>query len=163
MKFLLASFACLSTLFSFSQNHEENVKSIITIEQANSYAADYREVSVSLMNAEMDAMFFDDIDTSNLEKYVGVSKTFFGRTTKLIEEIRLYSVRITNRCSWKADSNLRLSNLLVSEIQRAHLGFDVSRRLSFGSLLVFRAQGDELDSIGVSPRPEITRSVFIAR
>lgn len=86
MKLLLASIACLTILFSFSQNHEQNVRSINTIEQAKSYASDYREVSVSLMNAEMDAMFFDDIDTSNLEKYVGVSKTFFGRTTKLIED-----------------------------------------------------------------------------
>lgn len=94
MKLLLASLACLTFLFSFSQNHEENMRGINTMEQAKSYAAGFREVSVSMVNAEKDVMFFDDIDTSDLAKYVGTSKTFYGRTTKLIEDSLLKLINI---------------------------------------------------------------------
>jgi hypothetical protein len=96
MKLLLASLACLSFLNSFSQNHAENVRSIETVEEANTYAAGFREVSVSLMNAEKDVIFFDDIDTSDLAKHVGESRAFYGRTTKLIDDsiISLINVQI---------------------------------------------------------------------
>lgn len=94
MKLLLISIACFSILYTNAQNHEENVRSIKTIEQANSYASSFREVSVSMVNAEKDVMFFDDIDTSDLSKYVGTSKTFFGRTTKLIDDSMLQIINV---------------------------------------------------------------------
>lgn len=94
MKLLLVPIACLSILCTYAQNHAENVRSIKTIEQAHSYASSFREVSVSLVNAEKDVMFFDDIDTTDLSKYVGTSKTFYGRTTKLIEDSLLKMINV---------------------------------------------------------------------
>jgi hypothetical protein len=96
MKILLATIACFTFLQVQAQNHEENLRTIKTADQAKAYAADFREVSFSLINAEKDAMFFDDIDTSKLETYVGSSKSFFGRTTKLIEDtiVSLVNVQV---------------------------------------------------------------------
>jgi hypothetical protein len=39
-------------------------------------------------------MFFDDIDSSKLESYVGTTKTFYGRSTKLIEDTMLSMVSV---------------------------------------------------------------------
>ena len=94
MKILLVSLACLSFLFSFSQNHEENLRTIKTVEQAKTYATGFREVSVSMVNAEKDVMFFDDIDTSNLAQYVGTYKSFYGRTTKLIKDSLVELIKV---------------------------------------------------------------------
>lgn len=82
----LLLFFFLSSFCSFGQNHEENLRSITTIEAANKYAASFNEVSCGIMHAEKDRVFFDDIDTSNLEQSVGTSISFFGRTTKLLKD-----------------------------------------------------------------------------
>ena len=67
MKLLLALLACLSIFFSYSQNHSENISAIKTVDQANKYAASFREVTASLVNAEKDVIFFDEIDTSKTQ------------------------------------------------------------------------------------------------
>lgn len=118
MKLLLTSLACLFILFSFSQNHEENLRTITTISQASTYAAGYREVSVSVINAERDAMFFDDIDTSDLEKYVGTSKTFFGRTTKLIEDSIVSLINIQLVTFDLSTTSKETAELLVSQMNK---------------------------------------------
>jgi len=76
----------LSSFCTFGQNHEENLRAITTIEEANKYAATFSEVSCGIMHAEKDRIFFDDIDTANLQQHVGTSQSFFGRTTKLIKD-----------------------------------------------------------------------------
>jgi len=118
MRILLTTFTCLSMLFCFSQNHEENISAIKTIEQANSYAASFREVSVSIVNAEKDVMFFDDIDTSNLEKYVGTSKTFYGRTTKLIEDSMLTLINVQVISFDLTTTSKETAELLVSQMNK---------------------------------------------
>lgn len=118
MRLLLTTITCLSVLFCFSQNHEENISAIKTIEQANSYASSFREVSVSIVNAEKDAMFFDDIDTSDLEKYVGTSKTFYGRTTKLIEDSMLSLINVQVISFDLSVTSKETAELLVSQMNK---------------------------------------------
>ncbi len=77
---------CLSTTVVFGQNHEENLRAVTTVQEANDYAASFSEVSCGLMHSEKDIVFFDDIDTANLASHVGTSRSFFGRTTKLIKD-----------------------------------------------------------------------------
>jgi len=83
LSFLLAS---LVTSLSWSQNHQENLRTITTQEQAESYAASFNEVFTGTVNIEKDVFFFDDIDTSKMKSYVGTSKSFFGKTTKLLKD-----------------------------------------------------------------------------
>jgi len=118
MKLLLAPLACLSIFSSFSQNHEENLRTITTVDQAKSYASGFREVSVSVINAEKDAMFFDDIDTSNLQKYVGTTKEFYGRTTKLIADSALSLVNVQVISFDLTSTSKETAELLVSQMNK---------------------------------------------
>jgi hypothetical protein len=76
---------CISTI-SWGQNHAENFQVITTPEQAEEYASSFREVFTANINMESDVFFFDDIDTSNMASYVGITKSFFGKTTKLLQD-----------------------------------------------------------------------------
>ncbi|NRA12505.1 MAG: hypothetical protein HRT57_11180 [Crocinitomicaceae bacterium] len=118
MKLLLASLACLSFLSSYSQNHRENISAIKTIDQAKKYAAGFREVSVSMINAENDVMFFDDIDTSDLSKYVGTSKTFYGRTSKLIEDSIIHIINVQVISFDMSKISKETANLILNQISK---------------------------------------------
>lgn len=76
---------CVSSI-SWGQNHSENFQVITTPEQAEEYASSFREVFTANINMESDVFFFDDIDTSQMESYVGTTRSFFGKTTKLIQD-----------------------------------------------------------------------------
>lgn len=78
--------AVVISTFSFGQNHQENFRTITTEEQAESYAASFQEVFTGTVNIEKDVFFFDDIDTSKMESYIGTSKSFFGKTTKMLKD-----------------------------------------------------------------------------
>lgn len=118
MKILLTSLACLTILFSYSQNHNENMSAIKTVDQANKYAASFREVSVSLINAENDVIFFDDIDTTDLKKYVGTSRTFYGRTTKLIEDSIIHIINVQVISFDLSKTSKETANLLLGQISK---------------------------------------------
>lgn len=77
---------CLNVATVFGQNHEENFRTINTVQEAKEYAATFNEVQSGLMYAEKDVFFFDDIDTSDLKSEVGTTRSFFGRTTKLVKD-----------------------------------------------------------------------------
>lgn len=68
------------------QNHSENFENIHTVAEAKSYAASFNEVNCGLMTAEKDVFFFDELDTANLAGEVGLTKSFFGRTIKLLKD-----------------------------------------------------------------------------
>lgn len=74
------------TYISWGQNHAENFETINTEEDAEQYAEGFREVFTGVVNIESDVFFFDDIDTSSLEDYVGELKSFYGKTTKMIKD-----------------------------------------------------------------------------
>ncbi|MFT6983111.1 MAG: hypothetical protein ACJAUD_001882 [Crocinitomicaceae bacterium] len=118
MKTLLALLACLSIFFSYSQNHSENISAIKTVDQANKYAASFREVSVSLVNAEKDVIFFDDIDTSDLSKYVGTSKTLYGRTIKLIQDSIIDIINVQVISFDLSKTSKEMANLLLGQISK---------------------------------------------
>lgn len=82
----LLLFASLFGSVAYAQNHEENMQTINTVEEAQAYAASFSEVSCGLMNAEKDVIFFDEIDTADMASQIGTSYSFFGRTTKLIKD-----------------------------------------------------------------------------
>lgn len=79
-------FICMITGVVYAQNHDENIKTIATVDEAKDYASSFSEVSCGLMNAEKDVLFFDEIDTTNLEDHIGTYHSFFGRTTKLLKD-----------------------------------------------------------------------------
>lgn len=99
--------------WSFSQGHEEWMEKINTVEDARLYASKHRDVLVSFVNQEKDRFLFDDIDTSNMQQYVGQSSTLFGRTTKLLKDTSVLMVDIqliefdVNASSEEASSVLR--------------------------------------------------------
>lgn len=84
---------CISSI-SWAQNHAENFETIRTIKEAKDYASGFREVFTGTVNMEADVFFFDDIDTSQLASYVGTSKSFYGKTTKLIEDSLFNMVKV---------------------------------------------------------------------
>lgn len=79
---------------AIAQNHLENIRKINTIAQAEDYAADFKEVTCGLMTAETDVFFFDEIDTSNMKHYVGITKSFWGRNIKLLKDTSVYMVHV---------------------------------------------------------------------
>lgn len=132
MKLTLTPLFLFFVYAAFSQNHEENFRTIETIEQAKTYATGFSEVSVEIINAEKDVFFFDDIDTTNLEKHVGTSKTFFGRTTKLIEDtvvslvnVQIISLDLTKMSPEVADV---LLNQMESRIQSGESYWDLKKK-----------------------------------
>lgn len=85
LKLCVAATLCIST-FSFGQNHEENFTAVNTVEEANDYAKGFREVFTGIVHMEKDVFFFDDIDTSKLDSYVGTMHNTIGKRTKLIDD-----------------------------------------------------------------------------
>ena len=94
------------------------MSAIKTVDQANKYAASFREVSVSLINAENDVIFFDDIDTTDLKKYVGTSRTFYGRTTKLIEDSIIHIINVQVISFDLSKTSKETANLLLGQISK---------------------------------------------
>lgn len=82
-------FLCLSASV-FSQFHDQNIKGIKTVQQAVDYAKRYREVSVGIVDAERDVFLFDSVDTTQLEAYIGETKTVYRRRTKFIKDTSVY-------------------------------------------------------------------------
>lgn len=117
LKFLF-SVICFSAFSVFAQNHEENFRTIHTIEQANAYAASFSEVSTGLVNAEKDVFFFDDIDTTDLAKQVGTTRSFFGRTTKLIKDsvVSIVNVQIISFDLSKVSAET--AEILMSQMEK---------------------------------------------
>lgn len=85
LKYCVLFSLCISSI-SWGQNHGENFTTIKTIEDAKDYASGFREVFTGIVHFEKDVFFFDDIDTSKLESYVGTMRSSFGKRTKLIQD-----------------------------------------------------------------------------
>ncbi|MDC0257643.1 hypothetical protein OAK35_02760 [Crocinitomicaceae bacterium] len=85
LKLCIAITLCISTI-SFGQNHEENFTSVNTVQGAVEYAKGFREVFTGIVHFEKDVFFFDDIDTSKLDSYVGTMHNTIGKRTKLIDD-----------------------------------------------------------------------------
>jgi len=94
MRTLLVVILLLQLTIVSGQNHNENFANIHTIQQAKSYAASFSEVNCGLMTAEKDVFFFDELDTANLASQVGLTKSFFGRTIKLLKDSIVSSVNV---------------------------------------------------------------------
>ncbi len=82
------------TTASFGQNHEENFTAINTIDEAEDYANGFREVFTGIVHMEKDVIFFDDIDTSQMDSYVGTMHNTIGKRTKLIQDTLFNIVKI---------------------------------------------------------------------
>ena len=150
MKLFLALLACLSIFFSYSQNHSENISAIKTVDQANKYAASFREVTASLVNAEKDVIFFDEIDTSDLSKYVGTTKTFYGRITKLIQDSIIDIINVQVISFDLSKTSKETANLLLGQISKkmdADESFWVLKKKYAHTSAVFSSSPEPLESI----------------
>jgi hypothetical protein len=150
MKMLLASLACLSIFSCYSQNHSENISAIKTVDQANKYAASFRDVSVSLLNAEKDVIFFDDIDTADLSKYVGTSRTFYGRTTKLIEDSIIDIINVQVITFDLSKTSKETANLMLGQISKkmdAGESFWALKKKYSHTSAVFTSSPEPLESV----------------
>lgn len=76
----------LISVTSWAQNHQENFAAIKTIEQAEKYAKGFREVFTGIVHQEKDVFFFDNIDTSKLDTYIGSMHDTFGKKMKLVQD-----------------------------------------------------------------------------
>lgn len=85
LKYCVLITLCISSV-SWGQNHGENFTTINTVAAAKDYASGFREVFTGIVHLEKDVFFFDDIDTSKLESYVGTMRSSFGKRTKLIQD-----------------------------------------------------------------------------
>lgn len=83
---------------AIAQNHLENFRTINTVAEAEDYAAEFKEVTCGIITTETDVFFFDEIDTSNMKHYVGITKSFWGRNIKLLKDtsVRMVHVQVVS-------------------------------------------------------------------
>ena len=91
LNFFLFLFSCFAVNAQF---HDDNLWQINTVEQAKEYSSKYREVSFGIVNAEMDVVLFDNVDTTDLKASVGQVNTIFKRRTKFIKDTSIAMVNI---------------------------------------------------------------------
>lgn len=115
---LLPALLCLNTVALFAQNHEENFRTINTVQEAKDYAATFNEVQCGLMYAEKDVFFFDDIDTSNLQSEVGTTRSFFGRTTKLVKDSIISVVNVQVITLDLSEVSASTAEILINQMQK---------------------------------------------
>lgn len=129
---------CVSMVgFSFGQNHSQAIASISTVEAARNYAHKYREVSVSLINAESDRLVFDEIDTVNIESNNGKSFSFFGRNIKLLKDTALMMADIQvisfDLTSTSRETSELLRSQMIKRLENGETYWDLSKKYAHTS------------------------------
>jgi len=81
---------------AYSQDHGSAIKEFSTLEEAQEYASQFREVSVGMINEYNDKYLFEEIDTSDMPSNIGKSFSGYGRTTCILKDtlIQLIEVEI---------------------------------------------------------------------
>src|SRR3989338_1142895 len=85
----------ISATFSVcAQSHDEEISKIKTVEEARLYAAQFKEVSVDIVNYERDVFLFDNVDLENLAASVGKVKTLYRRRTRFLKDTLITMVNL---------------------------------------------------------------------
>lgn len=114
-RILLLIFGCVC-LSAYGQFHDNNIPKIESVDAAKEYADRYREVSVNLVNSEMDVFLFDEVDTGNMKASVGKISTIYRRRTKFLKDTVVTLVNVQTIEFDHDKISIDSANVLIDEI-----------------------------------------------